>query len=643
VGAQTDTIAQSREIARLRSGLMDRRIRSYSAPDTAYADTLNELAYAFYGVNADSAFFYGRKALDYASANDYRRGMSESWRMLGNTYEMVSDYVNMLSSYHRSLDIAGQIGNDRLVAKVTANLALFYDQEAEYAQAHQLMEKVSAIYKRTGDSLESAFVSSHLSDIAFRQRQYDVALEYAGRALQAARAMKNDADVATYNNSIGKILAARGDYHGALSHYLLALTWYREMKEQLGTMATNNLLADVYLSLKDYPLALQYAELSLHVAQSMHRKTEIRGSAGVLAAIYEAKGEDRNALKYYKLYKDYSDSLSNDQTRKQLLAMSAGYDFEKKAMKLQEEAAQKDARYQRVLRKDALQISITVIVIAVLSLLAFILLRSRVVNKRVNQLLREKNEKIEEQKEALEHQAVQLLLNNQQKDKLFSIIAHDLRGPLNSLKGLMDFLKEKRLSEQEINTMMTELRRNIDYSSELVGNLLFWASSQLDGIVVTPVVLPLQPLVHDILTLFSHQAGEKEILLLENVPDSLEGYADKDMIQVVLRNLVSNSIKFCRPGDSVTVSARQQDTEIEFCVKDTGIGMKEEVLTRILRKESFTSYGTAKEKGTGLGMLLCREFAEANEGRFRIESEWGKGCRCYFTIPAVPSSSSISV
>ncbi|WP_431209325.1 sensor histidine kinase [Puia sp. P3] len=363
----------------------------------------------------------------------------------------------------------------------------------------------------------------------------------------------------------------------------------------------------------------------------------------MLADIYEAKGDDRRALTYYKLYKDYSDSLINDQSRKQVVAMAARYDFEKKESNLREDAAKKEALYQRTLRKDSQQISITVGVIVFLSLLAFILMRSRMVNRRNNQLLREKNEKIEEQKEALEHQAVQLLLNNQQKDKLFSIVAHDLRGPLNSLKGLLDFLKEKQLSEQEISGMLAELRRNVDSSSELVGNLLFWASSQLDGIVVKPVVMPLQPLVHDTLALFAHQAAQKKVELREVMDSAPDAFADKDMVQVVIRNLVSNAIKFCRPGDCVTIYSSHVRDEIEIRVADNGIGMKEEALERIRRRESFTSYGTAKEKGTGLGMLLCREFTAANNGRFRVESEWGKGTCCYFTIPVAPSSSSISV
>jgi len=637
------TFAQSREIARLHTQLRLPKEHMDPVADTAYVDTLNRLAHAYYGINADSAFFYSRLAVEYARNTQYARGQSEGLRMLGNTYEMVGDYVNMLSSYHHSLDIAERIGDNRLIAKANSNLALFYKQEGEYDEAQLLMEKVNDIYKKSSDSTQSIFVFSHLSDLALRRQQYDVALQYAHQARDAARLVKDEPSIATSNNAIGKILAARGDFSGALGFYLQALTYYQETKEKLGITATTSLLAAVYMSLKDYPQALRYAEQSLSEARELHRKQEIQGAAKVLAEIYEAKGDNHRALQYFKLYKAYSDSLFNDQSRKQVLLMAAQYNFEKKESRLREEAAQKDARYERTLRKNTLQIYITVFVIVVLTGLAFILLRGRALNKRVNQLLREKNEKIEEQKEALEHQAVQLLLNNQQKDKLFSIVAHDLRGPLNSLKGLLDFLKEKKLSEQEIGMMMTELRRNVDSSSELVGNLLFWASSQLNGIVVKPVVLPMQVLVQDTLALFAHQAREKMVELRAELSPGVEGYADKDMVQVVIRNLVSNAIKFCRRGDSVTVYSTRSAGEVEIRVADTGIGMKEDALGRIRRKESFTSYGTAKEKGTGLGMLLCQDFTLANNGRFRVESEWGKGTCCYFTMPVAPSSSSIRV
>jgi len=301
----------------------------------------------------------------------------------------------------------------------------------------------------------------------------------------------------------------------------------------------------------------------------------------------------------------------------------------------------KEVLQQHIDRNRTLLTWIGITFILFLIMVAILLLRSSAASRKSNRELSEKNMEIEQQKEAMEHQAVQLLLNNQQKDKLFSIIAHDLRGPLNSLKGLLDFLKERRLTDTEIREMMDELRRNVDYSSELVGNLLFWASSQLNGIVVTAVCLSLRQLVDDILPLYTKQAEGKNIILKNEIGDTLTAFADKDMIQVVLRNLISNAIKFCREDDTITISGRRTKEGVEVCVADTGTGIQEDVLSRIRRKESITTYGTAREKGTGLGMLLCREFTEANGGRFRIDSVWGKGSWFYFTIPADASSSSI--
>jgi two-component system sensor histidine kinase/response regulator len=335
--------------------------------------------------------------------------------------------------------------------------------------------------------------------------------------------------------------------------------------------------------------------------------------------------------------------LFSEQIRKQSFSMEARYEYERKTDSMRQAAVKKEIVQQHVDRNHTLQISIAIIFILFLMVVAILLQRSMSASRRSNKELSDKNMKIEQQKEAMEHQAVQLLLNNQQKDKLFSIIAHDLRGPLNSLKGLLDFLKENRLSDSEIRSMMDELRRNVDYSSELVGNLLFWASSQMDGIVVAPVCLSLRQLVDDIVPLYTKQAGEKNIALKNNVDETLMAYADKDMTQVILRNLVSNAIKFCRAGDMITISSRLVEDWVEICVADTGIGIKEDMLSKIRRKESITTYGTAKEKGTGLGMLLCREFTEVNGGKFRIDSEWGKGSWFYFTIPTDASSSSINV
>jgi two-component system sensor histidine kinase/response regulator len=622
LGMVTEANAQSEAILRLRASLVDLTRGPDFSHDPAYVDTLDRLAYVFYGISSDSAFFYGRSALELSKRNRYVKGEAESWRILGNTYEMVGNYSEMLSSYHQSLDIAQKAGNKRQIAKATSNIALFDEQQGEYDQAQALMEKVMNICLTEGDSVLVLTVYIHLSGIAVHQRHYGLALQYARRALQAATATHEEQQVATCRNEVGKILVATGHYREAIGLYDQSMQYYQQVRDQLGMASTSGLLALAWLQLRDYPRALRYAQTSLAGAQLLHRNLEIRESSRALADIYAATGDDRRALQYFKLYKDVSDSLSNNETHKRILALAAGYDFEKRESLLRQEEALRDDRYKRELREATVKIAITILVIVVLGLLVLLLLRSRNVNRRM--------------KEKMEQQAVQLLLNNRQKDKLFSIVSHDLRGPLNSLKTLMDWLKEKKLSEAELREVMNEFRRNVDYSSELVSNLLFWAGSQLDGMVTRPMLLPVRLIVQDTLALYSYQACQKNVWLNEELEPSLYAFADRDMVQVILRNLISNAIKFCRLGDSVTVISRRVDQTVEICVADTGIGLKAEALDKIRRKESFTSYGTAKEKGTGLGILLCHEFAEANGGRFWIESEWGKGCHCYFSLPMGP-------
>lgn len=638
-----EAAAQSTGVQKLREMVKDGPSVRRSGPDTAYVNTLNLLARSYYGVNADSAFFYGKKALQYADSTGYGKGRAESWRMIGNTYEMIGSYHEMLSAYRQSRLIADSIGNAAQVAKVNVNIALFYRQLGEYDEALRQIGNDSTVYRDNGDSTQLAYVYSHLCDVNYHRHQYEKALEYARKSMEVAVAIRDSLAFASFNNDLGRVLAAKGLYKEAMACYLQSMDYYWRTDDRLGQTETFNHLAHASLLLKDQPAALRYAFQGLELARQLHRKKNIMDLGQVLAEIYQAKGEYATALRYFKLYKDYSDSLYSEQIRKQSFSLETRYEYERKTDSMQQAVAKKEIIQQHIDRNHTLQITFAIIFILFLIMVAILLQRSRAASKKSNKVLSDKNKEIEQQKEAMEHQAVQLLLNNQQKDKLFSIIAHDLRGPLNSLKGVLDFLKENRLSDAEIKSMLDELRRNVDYSSELVGNLLFWASSQLSGVVVTPVCLPLHQLVDDILPLYTKQSGEKGILLKNDIDEMLTAYADKDMIQVVLRNLISNAIKFCRKGDSVTITGRRTGDNVEVCVADTGIGIKEDILGMIRRKESITTYGTAREKGTGLGMLLCREFTEVNGGKFRIDSEWGKGSWFYFTIPADASSSSIKV
>lgn len=224
---------------------------------------------------------------------------------------------------------------------------------------------------------------------------------------------------------------------------------------------------------------------------------------------------------------------------------------------------------------------------------------------------------------------------NATKDKLFSIIAHDLRGPIGSFEPVLEMLtNEEGLTEEERSILMEGLLKASKTTFSLLENLLNWARSQSNGIELKPGLFNLADLVHRNVELLSSTATKKNIHLEVKLTDLLPVWADEDSINLVVRNLLSNAIKFTRSEGRVILSAVDKGQQVEVTVEDTGVGMSAEVMEKLFKPNSFyTSYGTNAEKGSGLGLLLCKDFVEKNGGEIRIESVLGEGSRFIFTLP----------
>lgn len=249
-------------------------------------------------------------------------------------------------------------------------------------------------------------------------------------------------------------------------------------------------------------------------------------------------------------------------------------------------------------------------------------------------------QKVAERTEELNQQAMQLHIANNTKDKLFSIIGHDLRGPIASLSSLLDLVARNYVSHEEFKQLAPELQRNVKNMYTTLDNLLQWSKTQLDNIQTNPQELIIQNLVQEQFDLFEATANEKSIHLIAHYSNTYEPYADQNHIRLVLRNLISNSIKFTPKGGTITLDChnKQQGTVpmIEFVITDTGIGMSQENIDKIFDIGlTFTTYGTNGEKGTGLGLLLCKEMIEKNGGQISVSSQVGKGTSFYFTLPTI--------
>ncbi len=234
--------------------------------------------------------------------------------------------------------------------------------------------------------------------------------------------------------------------------------------------------------------------------------------------------------------------------------------------------------------------------------------------------------------EKLKKQADELIALNKLKDKLFSIISHDLRSPVSNLMKVLNMNDTGILSDDDLKIMLPVLSKNIGYVSGLLENLLYWSRTQMQGETINRINFNLHAIILDKLNLFEKQAEEKGISLINKINDQTTVSADKDMIDFVLRNLIGNAIKFCKNGDSITISAVIDASNTTICVADTGAGIKEENLRNLFKTTVFTTKGTMGEQGTGLGLVICKDFIEKNNGKIWVESKLGTGSNFYFTI-----------
>lgn len=258
--------------------------------------------------------------------------------------------------------------------------------------------------------------------------------------------------------------------------------------------------------------------------------------------------------------------------------------------------------------------------------------KEQLVNK--NQEIRQKNEEILTINEQIKQQQEELHHLNQFKDKLLSIISHDLKSPLNTLQGTLSLFEAEVLTPEELQKLGLELRKKLQATRNLMENVLQWAMMQMEKVSFNPQPIDLCTLVDDTLLLMD-QTQNKSIHLENKVVQGTTIFADQQMIALVIRNLTANAIKFTHKNGQVNVFARpHNNSHLEIAVQDNGLGIPDEVLPYIFDSHhTYSTEGTANEKGTGLGLLLCKEFIEKNRGKIWVESTWGEGTTFKFTLP----------
>jgi two-component system sensor histidine kinase/response regulator len=238
--------------------------------------------------------------------------------------------------------------------------------------------------------------------------------------------------------------------------------------------------------------------------------------------------------------------------------------------------------------------------------------------------------------EKLKKYSEELEVLNATKDKFFSILAHDLKSPFNAFIGITDILAEDIdiLAKEQIKSFVLDINRSAHSQFKLLENLLAWAQMQRGLMKFEPIELEINTVINDVFQLYLDNAMEKDLKLINETPLGKTIKADHNMLYLLLRNLVYNAIKFTNPGGEIRVGENATSGFSEIYVADNGVGINPSSLSKMFRIESqSTTLGTAHEKGTGLGLVLCKDMVEKNGGTIRVSSEVGVGTTFYFTIP----------
>jgi signal transduction histidine kinase len=379
-------------------------------------------------------------------------------------------------------------------------------------------------------------------------------------------------------------------------------------------------IAEAHLGLKKDSIAELYTHKALELSKTINSATGKRKSAEILYKINKHRANHEIALGYHETYHSLSDSIINNAGENSLLLLKTKTTYE-------EQKAALIVSNAEALANQKNYITGFLGILLALILIIFLVKRSEKIQKNLNAKLKNKQA-------ALEKHEAELMEINQTKDKLFSIIGHDLRAPIGAFQGLIQMFRKGEVNQKEFLSFIPKLGSDIDHISFTLNNLLSWGHSQMNGSTTRPENTSLTGIIEENMNLLAEIANSKSIKIINEVPEDFMTWSDSNQITIVLRNLISNSLKFTPENGMVTLRAKELKDYYEIAVIDTGVGMDKETRAKIFSKnDNVTTYGTNNEKGTGLGLMLCKEMVEKNNGEIWVDSAPKIGTTFYFTLP----------
>lgn len=601
---------------------------------------------------------------------------------IGNLYNQKGNIAEALRRYLMSLKIRQKNGNDQDIAKSLTNIGITYRKLGLIKNATVYLEQARDLITAGKDPSEAAYVLVNLGNLYIDQKKYDIALKVYQEALAMRKKTGDEASIARTIRNIAQVQMQIGQIDRARDNFIMALKFSQKLNDGRAIADTYNDLGNLERQANNYQVAIKYFESAIKIydesanfdgkalclrkigeiqikqgkldiaEKNIDQSIEIGKEIGSMVLVhygylakhdlYKAKNNYKLALDFFTKHINIRDSLDNTRRNEKNLEAQLDLELDKKKEEiktmegevqvLRQEALLKELEIERQRESKYFVIALSVLIFS-FATIAFWAYRQK---KRHNHLLQEKITTIREINDKLYQSEESLKLNVQTKDKLFSIIAHDLKSPFNALVGLTEILSDKidSLSTSEIKEISTHVNKSSNKVLILIDNLLNWARSQTGKIKIQPEFINIKDIADACFEVAAISANEKNITLKSKLTKQDIAFADKDTITTVIRNLISNSIKFTNNNGEVTIWAYNRNEVIEIFISDTGVGIDKENLDKLFSiDKKISTKGTNHESGTGLGLIICKEFIEKNEGSIDVESEPNVGTTFIITLP----------
>jgi signal transduction histidine kinase len=554
-----------------------------------YADSILAGVYGWAGTMfgngqmGEALAYFLESALLYAKQNK-RLAEALSYLEIALIQHKAENYDEAVEYYNRVLMLARDSLDHRTLIGCFNGLALIQREREEYDKALVDFRKALAVAVLNSDTAWIAILSGNIGSIHFRQEHYDSSLYYYYRNLALIKKTTEfENEIETYGH-IGRLLLKKNNHKAALLYTDSALAIIHDRK----------------IHLNDFFNPMDYINESY-------------------ALIYGAIGDYKRAFEYHQRFHQEAQKKRRHLNGRSLRQLQAAFNFTQKQRELAMLREVNEANLVVIRQQLYIEVAF-VAVILLLSALAFIAFRTGRQRKKLNQELFRTNAELER-------------LNNI-KDKLFSVISHDLRGPLANLQSLLGLFREGHINAEDFTGISAKISYQLDVSSNALENLLQWAKAQLSEVKIDPENVVLADLARKVIFQLRQDMEAKKIFCDNDLTSQQVAWADKNQVEIILRNLISNAIKFTPVGGHIRIAGKSVDNILEVYVEDTGVGMSEDEVSNLFRPgRHFTSLGTNQEQGTGIGLVITREMIANNGGLIRVDSLKNKGTKFTFTLP----------